>query len=347
MSKLPYIPILLLLFGCSSKTPNRFEATALLPESTALVMETEEVKTLKTTDQLLVELEKVKQRSRPEFKLGKGDILSVSVYGEPDISVAGVPIRIDGMVSLPLVGDVQAEGQTVAEVTTAVGEKLSLYIREPKVAVIVTQFNSLKYTISGEVKSTGVYPLATDVKLTEAIAKAGGFQTGAYEGTTRQLADLSHAYVARDGEYLPIDFVALVSNGDLRFDIYLEPGDFIFIPSGLSRELYVLGEVTHPDIHSFKEGYTSVNAIAAAGGLTIDADDNNIHIVRGSLTNPQLYILDISKVLRGEQRDVILKAGDIVYVPPTGLAGWNRILTKLIPSVQAIQTGLILQRTVR
>lgn len=318
---------------------------ASMPESEALVMEGGEPQAIKTKDELLQELEIVKQVPVEEFRLGNGDVLSISVYGEQDLSVEGLPVRTDGKISFPLIGDVQAKGRTVDELKEDITSRLLQYVREPRVAVIVRQFESLKYTMAGEVVKSGVYPLNTDVTLTEAIARAGGFAKGNFHATSIEIADLTHAFLARNGEYLPIDFVELFRNGDLRFDIKLAPGDYVYIPSGLTKEIYILGEVGRPDIFAFNEGFTAVNAISQANGFTPDADLERIHVVRGSLSNPQLYVLDLSAVMAGKQRDIVLKAGDIVYVPPTGLTNWNRILSKLIPSIQTVQTGLILQKT--
>lgn len=348
--KLPLLTLVfttLLLSACSRPLPTHYEATRLIPESTALVMESAEVTEAKTTEQLLAELDLVRQRAVPEFRLGKGDLLTVSVYGEADLSVDSLPVRTDGKISFPLIGDVVAEGLLVEELRDEITRLLSVYLREPRVAVIVRQFASLKYTLAGEVAKPGVYPLTTEVWLTEAIAQAGGFAKGNFHATSIEIADLTHAYISRDGEYLPVDFVQLFRNADLRFNLLLAPGDYIYIPSGLTKEIYILGEVGRADIFAFNEGFTAVNAISQANGFTPDADLSRIHIVRGSLTNPQLYILDLEAVLSGKQQDIVLKAGDIIYVPPSGLTEWNRVLSKLIPSIQAVQTGLILDRTFR
>ena len=343
-----YIVFALITSGCVSFDNKPVSARVLIPEAEVEEQPAQIEPTVpkRSKSELLTELEEIKQRPKPLFKFGKGDILSVSVYGEPDLATPNVPVRVDGMISFPLIGDVRAEGRTVEELTAEITTRLKRYVREPKVAVIVTQFNSMKYTLSGEVRQAGVYPLNTDVTLSEAIALAGGLAKGLAEGDTKSLADLSGAYVVRNGEYLPIDFDELFNNIDLRFDIALESGDYIFIPSGLNREIYVLGEVPRPDIYAFREGLTAINALTDAGGFTPDSNTSHIHIVRGSLTNPQLYILDLNEILSGNQRDVPLAPGDIVYLPPTGLTEWNRILSKLIPSVSAIQTGLILQQAV-
>ena len=86
--------------------------------------------------------------------------------------------------------------------------------------------------------------------------------------------------------------------------------------------------------------------VALAEGFTQDADLSRIHVIRGSLTNPRLIVTDFNKVIAGQQQDVQLEPGDVVYVPPTGLSSWARMLDKIVPTVTAIQTGIILGNSV-
>lgn len=337
--------LLLVLTGCA--TPHKVfeqELQPLGPEHHPDSLPDIPTVKPKSTHEMLEALSVYQQAERPSFTFGKGDVMSVSVYGEPDLSVDQIPVRPDGRISFPLIGDIQAENREVEAVKEDIRTKLLRYLRAPRVAVIVREFNSLSYTIAGEVYDPGTFPLSTDVTLTQAVAGAGGLLKGKDQGTTNELADLTHAFVARDGEYLPVDFVQLFRNGDMRFDVKLFPGDYIFIPSGLAKEVFIVGEVKKPDLFAFTEGTTVGTAITSAQGFTPEADLSRVHIIRGTLTNPELYVLRLDKVLKGEARDMVLKAGDIVYIPPTGLTRWNRILSKLIPSVTAIQTGLLLER---
>ena len=86
--------------------------------------------------------------------------------------------------------------------------------------------------------------------------------------------------------------------------------------------------------------------VALAEGFTRDADLSRIHVIRGSLSNPRLIVTDFNKVISGRQQDVQLEPGDVVYVPPTGLSNWARMLDKIVPTITAIQTGIILGNSV-
>jgi polysaccharide export outer membrane protein len=297
----------------------------------------------KTSEQQLAELNQMVAALSVQPRLGKADILNITVYDEPDLTMDNVPVRPDGKISFPLVGDVQAEGRSVDELTADITQRLGQYLLSAKVTVAVQQFNSMNYTIAGEVVKPGVYPLQTNVSLVDAVAKAGGLNKGQYRASSVELADLTHAFVSREGKVLPVDFVRLLRQGDMRFNIQLQSGDYISIPSGLSKEVYVIGEVNLPNLFAFREEMPLSRTVAIAEGFTQDADLSRIHVIRGSLSNPTLIVADYNKVVAGQAQDVQLEPGDIVFVPATGLSTWARMLDKIVPTITALQTGIVLQ----
>jgi len=299
-----------------------------------------------TPDEQIAKLQTIAASDKFIPTLGRGDLLNVSVYDEPDLTINAIPVRPDGRISFPLVGDVMTEGLTVSELNNELTKRLSRFILSPKVSVIVQEFNSQQFTIFGEVVKPGVYPLKTDISITEALAGAGGLNKGQFRATSVELADLTHAFIARKGEVLPVDFVRLIRQGDLRYDISLQSGDYIYIPSGLSKEVYILGEVNKPMLFAFRENMPMSRTLAQAEGFTPDADLKRIHILRGSLHNPSVMMIDFKEVLAGNAREVALQPGDIVYVPPTGLTSFARVIDKIVPTIQALQVGIILGQTV-
>ncbi|WP_295383732.1 polysaccharide biosynthesis/export family protein [uncultured Thiodictyon sp.] len=299
-----------------------------------------------SVDEQLAELNRMVAATRVVPRLGKGDVLSISVYDEPELTIPAVPVRPDGKISFPLVGDVQAEGHSVDELSAELTTGLRKYLLTPQVTVIVTAFNSLSYVINGEVTHPGSYPLITDVTVSAAVAKAGGLSKGQFRASSVELADLTHALVARQGKLLPVDFVRLLRQGDMRFDVALQSGDYINIPSGLSKEVYIIGEVKTPALFGFRDEMPMSKTLALAEGFTIDADLSRVHVIRGSLSNPTLIVVDFKKVLAGELQDVQLEPGDVVYVPPTTLTTWTRMLDKIVPTITAIQTGVVFANSV-
>jgi polysaccharide export outer membrane protein len=346
------LALAVLLGGCAATPPLPADSDLLPPNPPATLENGSDagggpaaLNRQKTVEEQLADLEQALADNTASFKLGKGDVLSISVYDEPDLTLESVPVRPDGKLAVPLIGDVQVDGRNVETISNEIRERLLQFVLEPRVSVVVREFNSLDYTLYGEVVNPGVYPLTTEVSITGAIAKAGGLTKGQFRASSVELADLTHAFLARNGQVMPVDFVRLIRHGDVRFDIELQPGDYIHIPSGLSKEVYILGEVRAPALFAFRESMPMSRTLALAEGFTPDADLSSIHIVRGALHNPTVIVADFEKVISGRAQDVQLEPGDIVYVPPTALTRYSRTIDKILPTIQALQVGLILSGT--
>jgi polysaccharide export outer membrane protein len=110
----------------------------------------------------------------PPFRLGREDVIELSVYRDPELSRT-VPVRPDGKISLPLVGELEAAGRTPEEVRLDVASRLRAYVQEPAiVSVIVREVNSARFFVVGEVGRPGAYPLRGEVGVLQGLALAGG-----------------------------------------------------------------------------------------------------------------------------------------------------------------------------
>jgi polysaccharide biosynthesis/export protein len=158
------------------------------------------------------------------FVIGNDDVLSVNVWKEPDIS-RSIPVRSDGKISLPLVGEVQAAGLTPAKLEKEIAIRLKNYISEPEVTVMVQQVNSQKFNILGQVVRPGSYLLANSPTVLDAIALAGGF---------RDFAKKKSIYVLRQGpggeSRLPFNYKDVSQGKNMAQNVKLEPGDTIIVP---------------------------------------------------------------------------------------------------------------------
>jgi len=159
------------------------------------------------------------------FIIGVDDLLAINVWKEPDIS-RSVPVRSDGMISLPLAGELQASGKTPHQLEIALTEKLKSYISEPEVTVMVQEIRSQKFNILGQVTKPGSYPLTNTTTVLDAIAIAGGF---------RDFAKKKNIYVLRQnpggGESrLLFNYSQVIKGKDTAQNIRLEPRDTIVIP---------------------------------------------------------------------------------------------------------------------
>jgi polysaccharide export outer membrane protein len=159
------------------------------------------------------------------FIIGVDDVLAVNVWKEPDVS-RSVPVRSDGKISLPLVGEVQASGQTPKQLEVEIARKLQNYISEPDVTVIVTEIKSQKFNILGQVAKPGTYRLTSPITVLDAIALAGGF---------RDFAKRKSIYVLRqnaDGTQtrLPFNYKDVVQGKHLEQNVQLVAHDTIVVP---------------------------------------------------------------------------------------------------------------------
>ena len=132
---------------------------------------------------------------RVPYVIGIPDILKITVWKNPELSVE-VPVRSDGKISVPLLGDIQAEGLTPAELKEVISGKLAQYISAPNVTVIVIQANSQVVTIVGGVLRAGTLPLNRQMRVLEVIAAVGGFNTWADRSDIRILRPTEEGLVS-------------------------------------------------------------------------------------------------------------------------------------------------------
>ncbi len=247
--------------------------------------------------------------------LGPGDVLTLSIYGEPDLTVKAMPIGPDGRISYLEANDVVAAGLTIDELRTKLNQEIGRFRREPQVIISPVAYNSKKYYVLGKVSQRGVFTLDRPTTILEAVATARGMETGiSSDRTMVELADLSHSFVARGGRKLPVDFQKLFEEGDLAQNIALEPDDYLYFPAAEQKEVYVLGEVTRPGPYAFTSNIGALSAVAARGGFTQQAWKTRLLVIRGSLEHPQTFVIDAANVLSAQSPDVKLQPRDIVYV---------------------------------
>jgi polysaccharide biosynthesis/export protein len=159
------------------------------------------------------------------FVIGNDDVLAINVWKEPDIS-RSVPVRSDGKISLPLVGEVQATGSTPLKLEQEIASKLSSYISEPEVTVMVQQINSEKFNVLGQVTKPGSYSLTSSVTVLDAIALAGGFRDFAKQKSIYILRQKSDGAQSR----IAFNYKDVVNGKHPEQNIKLEPHDTVVVP---------------------------------------------------------------------------------------------------------------------
>ncbi|MEW6305519.1 MAG: polysaccharide biosynthesis/export family protein [Verrucomicrobiota bacterium] len=246
--------------------------------------------------------------------LGPGDVLDLSIFGEPELTRTDVFIGPDGRISFLEAHDILAAGLTVDELRAKLDEELSKYRRAPRTVVVPSSFRSKKYYLLGHVTQRGVFTLERPTSIIEAVARARGLETGLADQTIVEMADLSRSFLVRHGERVMVDFEKLFLEGDLTQNIALEPDDYLYFPANNLKEVYVLGEVTNPGLFGFIPDTTVLAAISRRGGFTQKAWKGRVLVVRGSLNKPEAHVVDINDVLNARAPDLKLQPRDIVYV---------------------------------
>lgn len=158
------------------------------------------------------------------YRIGSDDVLDIVVWNNPDLSRV-VPVRPDGMISLPLLNDVQAAGLTTMEVRDILASRLTEFMATPEVSVIVKEVRSSKVTVIGQVRTPGRYDIKGRSTVMDILALAGPFTN---------FAALSRIFVLRgtgvDAQRLSFDYNEAVSRRGRQENFALEPGDIIVVP---------------------------------------------------------------------------------------------------------------------
>jgi polysaccharide biosynthesis/export protein len=159
------------------------------------------------------------------YVIGEADVLDIDVWKEKEIS-RQIPVRPDGKISLPLIGEIQAAGLTPMQLQDNITKDLKSYIDNPEVTVIVDSPVSHQFNIVGQVMRPGSYPLTESMTVLDAIAESGGF---------RDFAKKSKVYVLREVQggirvRIPFDYKKVIRGSNLQENVPLKPGDTIVVP---------------------------------------------------------------------------------------------------------------------
>jgi polysaccharide export outer membrane protein len=347
-----------LLSGCSG-TGRRSEATgsyANLPANTALRAfpnSGSAPTSITLTNQLRADL---LHAPTSLFTLGPGDSVEIEILGTP-LSRAIATVGPDGKIYFYLLRGLDVWGLTLDQTRELLEKELAKYLSQPQVTLTLRTVGSKFVWVLGRLNKPGIYPLTGPMTLLECLSLAGGTARSASQVTTADLADLRHSFVMRQGRFLPVNFQRLLREGDTSQNIVLQPDDFVFVPSALEQEVYILGAVVSPRAMPYTEQMTLVSAVAGGNGAVTfnylasadlgpfmkDAYLSHVAIVRGSLAEPSITIVNYGAIIKGHASDVPLEPGDIVYVPNTPFTTLKRYVDLVVStfiSVEAANEGL-------
>jgi polysaccharide export outer membrane protein len=295
------------------------------------------------------------------YRVGPQDVLNIVIWGHPELTLpqgeyrsakaTGFIVHSDGTIFYPYVGSVQVAGKTTAQIRDQLAKALKPFVKNPQVDVKVVGFNSKKFELAGAVVKPGLYPITNvPVTVAQAIAKAGGAVRVTPNGSSkdvipRPLADLSNVVLVRQGERTVLNLRAFYRHGEASQNRLIRPGDIIQIPDNANEQIHLIGEVRDPGNYPMNHGELNLaQALGSAGGLNLKtANASRIFVFRGAYNRPRVFWLNAGSpdaMLLAAQFQ--LQPQDVVYVATAGISSWNRIVTQILPTVQALYETKVL-----
>jgi polysaccharide export outer membrane protein len=284
------------------------------------------------------------------YQIGPGDSLYITVWDHPELTspagsqqqtvANGRLVRSDGSLFYPYIGNIKVAGMTIEELRHTITSKLGKYVENPQVDVNVVGYGSQRITLRGAFTKTDPQPIgAVPMTLNQVVGSAG---------INTDLADLSDLVLTRDGKEYHINLNKLgQGKGATSGDIYLKPGDDLFLPYNESREVYVMGEVIRPQAITFKTSMNLTQVIGRSGGLNpITSDSKAVYVIRGvaNLKEEPATVFHLngrSPASFALADNFVMRPGDVVWVGPSGVTEWNRVLSQLLPISSVIGTAAL------
>ncbi|MBN1363808.1 MAG: polysaccharide biosynthesis/export family protein [Syntrophaceae bacterium] len=273
----------------------------------------------------------------PDYIVGPNDIIIIDVIGAPEYSsifsstsvFRGSRVDGSGYIQMPTLGLVKVGGLTVSQIREHIQNLLKQYINEPSVVVEVTEYKSSPLYILGQFKNTGVFYMNQPFNVMQGLALGGGYDAAS--------ANPRAARIIRDKRVLPVDVYELLMNADQTQNVWLKPGDTIFMPDNKNQMVFVFGAGNiGMSIPLPTSGMNILQAIATAGMQKVGYHSRQAYLIRSlSPTRGQLMIVDIDAITEGDALPLKLCEGDVIYIPKSGMTSWNEALSEILPTLQA------------
>ncbi|MBN1850167.1 MAG: polysaccharide biosynthesis/export family protein [Deltaproteobacteria bacterium] len=275
----------------------------------------------------------------PEYRIGPLDALEIYSHNGAEVSLATITVDNRGKISYSFIDDLSVAGLTSSQLDERLTKELSNYIKNPRIDVIVTEFNSKFATALGELAAlrvsyaskaaSGKIPLQGKTTLMEFIAMAGGYTVD---------ADIKKVKLIRQGKTYLINLYDIIEKGDGSKNVIIDDGDVVDMPalSIYGERVYVMGEVSTQGIYPLKDAQDLLGAIALAGSFTSLAKEENTLIVRGygqEENGPLVMMADLKALLRKADltQNITLQDGDLIYIPRMLIGDINEWIVNTTP----------------
>ena len=275
----------------------------------------------------------------PEYIIGPFDVLEINSHIGDKVTTRNVTVDSRGYITYSFIDDLSVSGLTPSELDRVLTERMSAYIKNPRIDILVKEYKSKSATVLGEFASlrtrgtedagSGRINLEGKTTLMDLFALAGGYTV---EG------DIKSVKLVRKGKTYLINVYDILEKGDESQNVIIDDGDVVDVPElGAFRErVYVMGEVNSQGIYSLKDARDLLGAIAIAGNITPLAREEYTLIVRGYSgqgNKPLVMMSDVRSLFRNADmnQNIPLQEGDLVYVPRMKIGDINDWLTNTMP----------------
>ncbi|HER24496.1 MAG TPA: hypothetical protein ENO17_05575 [Candidatus Atribacteria bacterium] len=243
------------------------------------------------------------------YVLGPNDVLEIKLWGYPELTTSTV-VQPDGMISLPLNGQIKAAGKTLIELREEIADELKKILTslgKDQVSLTLINFGAINISVLGEVKAPGIYPLSGRVDVLKAISAASGL--------TDKAGLVNATIIKNDQTTISVDLEKLLLQNDLTQNYLLESGDSLYIPKAFTiTNISIAGEVNSPGLYSLEGKVDVLKAISACKGVTEKANLKNALITK---LNNEIIPIDLEKLFLQNDltQNFTLESGDSLFVP--------------------------------
>lgn len=279
-----------------------------------------------------------------EYQLGPGDEVVINLTETDDID-GNYLIDPFGMIDLPYVGKINIKDLTSSEAQNILFNVLKKFYKNPDLQIDIVEFNSSKVYVTGTVRNQLVIDMDDKpLRVLDALIRANVNTTG-----NDNLAS-TIGIIRRDGRVFEIDLIDAIRGSDEKQNFYLKKNDVIFIDRN-PNSILVFGEVTQSGSYFPYAGYSLTQLVSDSGLNQLTADAKNVFVIRENLEEDlkidvfKMNLKNPVNLVAG--RKFLLQNRDIVYIPPTDLVKWNRVISLLIPQTNLFKSyNPIIQRGV-
>ncbi len=283
-----------------------------------------------------------------DYRIGAGDQLEFTLFNEPvQVGVPGgraLTVRYDGYISLPRVQDVKVAGLTRLQAEEEIKRAYSGIYRNPELSLTIITATSKAYTVTGDVQIPGRYAYTRETSLWDAISLAGGLRARSTDSGTGFVAitgQITKAFVIRgngeERQVVAYDLRGFGKPGKYDGDVQIYYGDIVYVPEGVNL-VYLLGESRSPVIVELTEGMSLLQMLALSGGYNAStAKLNDVVLLRqvdDEMTD--IHRLNVRRMLKHKEEDMILQPGDIVYIPQKTMVRLSEFVVRFTNTISPL-----------